>query len=133
MRFLILSAGHDSVVLKRRNAVITAAGYSVASATDSHEAVDKLLNGDFDLVVLCQSIPDDDRRRLARIISSYSPSTPIIMVSQGQRDDYEFGTLALRCRPDQVVAAIQDCLAEAPNSPRHMRAGRLAGRSAHAA
>lgn len=45
------------------------------------EVVDKLLNGDFDLVLLCHTMPDEDRRRLARIIGSYSPSAPVLFIS----------------------------------------------------
>jgi DNA-binding NarL/FixJ family response regulator len=40
----------------------------VAAASDSYEVADKLLNRDFDLVLLCRSMPHENRRRLTRII-----------------------------------------------------------------
>jgi len=91
--FLILSAGRDPDLLKPRNAALVAQGYRVAAASDSSEVVDKLLNGDFDLVLLCHTMPEEDRRRLVRIIRVIlrprlwcSSQTTVARVSQGTRE-----------------------------------------------
>ncbi len=110
MPFLILSAGRDPDLLKARNAALQAQGYRVAAASDSYEVVDKLLNGDFDLVLLCHTMPHQDRRRLARIICSYSPSTPVVFISDSGSDDLDSGAAAVRCRPDQVLATLTNSL-----------------------
>jgi DNA-binding response OmpR family regulator len=110
MPFLLLSAGHDADLLKQRNAQLAAAGFNVASASDSYEVVEKLLNGDFDLVVLCHSMSDEDRRRLARIISSYSPSTPVVLISREDTDECESGAGTVRCHPEQLLAAVAGSL-----------------------
>ena len=110
MPFLILSAGRDADLLKRRNAALTEQGYKVAAASNSCEAVDKLLNGDFDLVLLCHTMPEDDRQRLARIIASYSPSTPVVIISETQRSDCQMGPRVLSCRPDQLLHTLAHSL-----------------------
>jgi CheY-like chemotaxis protein len=110
MPFLILSAGRDPDVLKQRNATLSAEGYRVAAASDSSEIVEKLLNGDFDLVLLCQSIPDDDRRRLARIVTSYTPSTPVIVISDSHDYARDHVPRAVNCLPEQVMAAVRSSL-----------------------
>jgi DNA-binding response OmpR family regulator len=113
MPFLLLSAGRDPYLLKQRNAQLAAAGFKVASATDWCEVVDKLLNGDFDLVLLCDSMPDEDRHRLARIISRYTPSTPVLLISSENSQECEPGIRTVKCHPEQLLAAVAGSL---PNS-----------------
>src|SRR6185437_13636343 len=99
MPFLLLSAGRDPDLLKARNAALQGQGYRVAAAVESCEIVDKLLNRDFDLVLLCHTIPDKDRSRLARIIGSYSPSTPVVLISDNACDDHNGAASAVLYRP----------------------------------
>ena len=110
MSFLILSAGRDAELLKSRNTALAAPGYKVAAASDSFEIVDKLLNGDFDLVLLCHTIPDDDRLRIARIVGSYTPSTPVVLVSEDGRSQWAAGSRIVRCRPDQIMNTLTHSL-----------------------
>lgn len=110
MPFLILSAGRDPDLLKARNSVLQAQGYRVAAASNSYEVVDKLLNGDFDLVLLCHTMPEEDRRRLARIIIRHSPSTPVILISKKGCDNAAVESGALQCCSDQVLATLTQSL-----------------------
>jgi DNA-binding response OmpR family regulator len=109
MPYLILSAGRDTELLKQRNAALAAEGYHVASASGSYEIVEKMLNGDFDLVLLCHSIPDDDRRRLARIINSYTPSTPVILISDDDQTQLD-SVRAVNCAPEQIMSTVRNSL-----------------------
>jgi len=84
MPTLILSAGRDPNLLKKRNAALIAAGYTVVTAMNSPEVVNKLFAGDFDLVVLCHTLGELQQKRLAHIIRDYTPSTPVIVLSQGE-------------------------------------------------
>jgi CheY-like chemotaxis protein len=115
MPFLILSAGRDADLLKRRNAALLEQGYKVAAASDSYEVVEKLLHGDFDLVLLCHTMADEDRQRLARIISSYTPSTPVVCISEKEHGDSEPGARIVRCRPEQLLHTLTNSLP--PSSP----------------
>ena len=72
MRKLILSAGRDFDLLKKRNDALAEAGYIVVSAGGSYEAIERLLNGNFDLVLLCHSLAPEERRRLAGIVWAVS-------------------------------------------------------------
>jgi CheY-like chemotaxis protein len=110
MPFLLLSAGRDPSLLKERNAKLLAAGFKVASATDSYEVVEKLLNGDFDLVLLCNSMAEQDRERLARIITTYTPSTPVVFISSAQEAERDLGDGPVRCCPEQLLATVTDSL-----------------------
>lgn len=110
MPFVILSAGRDSDLLKKRNSALAAMGYKVATAFDPGEIVDKLLNGDFDLVLLCHSMPADDRHRLAHIVSRYTPSTPVVLISEDISDSGESGLKALKCPPDRILDVVAHSL-----------------------
>ena len=110
MSFIVLSAGRDPVVLRNRNAALEQAGYTVASANNSPEVVDRLFNGEFDVVLLCHSIPEEERRRLAEIIRNYSSATPVIVISDFDGRQYSYGTRTARCFPDQIIAAIRETL-----------------------
>ena len=111
MSFLILSAGRDPDLLRTHNHALAAQGYSVSAASDSVEIVDKLLNGDFDLVLLCHTIPEDDRLRVAHIVASYTPSTPVVLASQDEGSAYAAGARIVQCRPDQIMSALTHSLA----------------------
>jgi DNA-binding NarL/FixJ family response regulator len=82
----------------------------VVAASNSYEVADKLLNGDFDLVLLCHSMPHENRRRLARIICTYSPSTPVVFTFDSGSDDLDSGAAAVRCRPGQILATLTNSL-----------------------
>ena len=108
MPHTVLSTGRDPNVLRHRNAALEQAGYTVVAANSSPEIVERLFNGDFDVVLLCNSIPEEERRRLAEIIRSYSPSTPVIVISDFEGRKYSYGTRTVRCFPDQIIAAIRE-------------------------
>jgi CheY-like chemotaxis protein len=110
MPYLILSAGRDAELLKQRNAALAAEGYHVASASGSYEIVEKMLNGDFDLVLLCHSIPNGDRRRLTGIINSYTPSTPVILVSDDEQPQFDPIPRAVNCAPEQIMSTVRNSL-----------------------
>ncbi len=111
MPYLILSAGRDPGLLKKRNSVLAANGYQIAEALDCYEVVEKLLNGHFDLVLLCNSMPEEDRRRLARIIGLYTPSTPVVLISEGPNQDQErLGERTVECRHEQLLQVVTGSL-----------------------
>ena len=65
---LILSIGFDSPMLETRNLVLQSARYRVASALSIRKAVERFQASDFDLVILCYSVPRKDRERLTCLI-----------------------------------------------------------------
>lgn len=119
MPYLILWASRNPDLLQHRTSLLTNAGYLVVSASNSPEIVNKLLNGDFDLVLLCQTLNREERQRLGHIISGYTPSTPVLEVCDcgGQCDSPE-----LHVAPNEVVQAVEASI---------RRAGRRHSRQEH--
>ncbi len=92
---VILSVGQDSTLLETRSLILRAAGYIVQQALSLQQAVNQFSSGDFDLVILCHSMPTKDRDHMACWIRASGSLTPVISISQnpGQRDDFADATI----------------------------------------
>jgi DNA-binding NtrC family response regulator len=95
----ILSAGHNSAVLRLRNAVIETAGYRVVTTKESQLLLELAQNRDFDAVVLCNTIPTDLRESVVRELKSLRPNLPVVVLCH-PREESRFENLA-----DAVVVA----------------------------
>jgi CheY-like chemotaxis protein len=78
---LVLSVGSDPTELDTRDLILKSAGYIVVSVMSINEAVHLFQDGDFDLVILCQSLPIRDSERLTRFIRASGSRVPIVSVS----------------------------------------------------
>ena len=107
MAFLILSAGRDPKALQLRNGKLRDAGFNVVSAGDSPDLINKLFNGDFDLVLLCDSLREEERRRATGLIKLYTPSTPVIMISSFEGREYEYADVTVPNEASAIVAAVK--------------------------
>jgi CheY-like chemotaxis protein len=58
---IVLSVGFDPALLMTRVLVLQSAGYLVEQASSVTKAIDLFQAGDFDLVLLCHSVPRKDR------------------------------------------------------------------------
>lgn len=84
--FLILAVGQDPRVLNTRCSILRSAGFVVRSAFGVAESIDLFQNTDFDLMLLCHSIPVEDRDRLIRIIRRTGSRIPIYVVVSATKD-----------------------------------------------
>jgi len=73
---VVLAVGFDLSLMRTRTLVLQSAGYIVESASSLKEAVDRFQAGDFDLVLLCHSIPMKDRDHLTCLIRATGALTP---------------------------------------------------------
>ncbi len=110
---LVLSIGLDAELLSTRNFVLQSAGYIVVSAYSMKEAVDRFRGGDFDLVLLCHSIPTKERNDLICWIRAFGSRIPLVFVSGRpcQRDDYADATV--ESDPNCILVGISEVLINA--------------------
>ncbi len=106
----ILSVGHDPKLLTQWIEPLVAAGYKVVCAADLAETIDNIFKRDFDLVLLCGSLTEDERRRLILILRIHSPATPVLMIGGHKDVDYQSGVRAVSGGPEQIVDAVQNSL-----------------------
>jgi CheY-like chemotaxis protein len=76
----ILSAGHNSALLRARNALIESAGYQVVTTKESNLLLQLVNAQSFDAVVLCNSIPAPLRGSIARQIKASKPTLPLVIL-----------------------------------------------------
>jgi len=112
-RSAILSAGRDRPLLFTRNRVLEEAGYNVTAATTSAETVERFFTGDFDLVILCHSIPIEERERIATLVHNHSPSTPVVLLADMATRRYNFGDLTVESDANSLLQSLPIALAMA--------------------
>jgi DNA-binding response OmpR family regulator len=112
---LVLMVGRDPLLMETRAKVLQQAGYTVESSLSFTEAIDKFLAGDFDLVLLCHSIPVEARERLTRRLREHTSRTPIISVasSVGQHDHFVDATI--ESDPDELITCIREIVNRTKN------------------
>jgi CheY-like chemotaxis protein len=78
---VVLAVGLDSWLLSAHSAAWRSAGYIVVPSASIREAIDHFKAGDFDLVLLGDSIPSQDKERLTFLIRSSGSRTPVISIA----------------------------------------------------
>jgi len=88
MKERVLVADDDASVRKSLRKVLVDAGYEVALAADSQEAVEQFANGHIDLMLLDIGLPAKNGWNALERITNQVPELPIIIVTgrAGQHD-----------------------------------------------
>lgn len=78
---VILNIGNDSALLHTRALLLGSAGYIITSTSSIREAIEWFQTGDFDLVVLCHSLSEQEREHLIRVIRKGGSAIPVLFVT----------------------------------------------------
>jgi DNA-binding response OmpR family regulator len=117
MRHIVaLAVGRDPVLLETRNQVLRNAGYSVVSALSTEQALQSFASGDFDIVILCHSIPLRDRERLTYAIRRHSPNTPVVVVTARFSEMDSFADAMIENEPEILLQGIPRRVHKAPEN-----------------
>jgi|HubBroStandDraft_6_1064221.scaffolds.fasta_scaffold690246_2 CheY-like chemotaxis protein len=109
----VLSVGLDPDLLKTRNLVLHSAGYTVVSAHSVKEAADRFQAGDFDLVLLCQSLPSRERDGLTWWMRASSPGIPVATVAGNLCSDDVVAGLTVGSEPGALLWGLREMLISA--------------------
>jgi CheY-like chemotaxis protein len=115
---IVLAIGLDPSLMTIRDLVLQSAGYAVVEASSLEEAVDHFQSGDFDLVLLCYSVPAGDRERLASLIRASGSRIPIVSIAGSLGECDTFANSTLEDGPNKFVAGIRDALSNAKKTQR---------------
>lgn len=102
----ILSAGRDANLLGTRNAVLRAEGHAVVTAVTAAEIVDIFFAGDYDVVILCHTIPAVERQKIIRLVRNHAPRTPVLVLSAHDGQPADNGAVRVRNNPKELVEAV---------------------------
>ena len=114
---IVLAVGFDLSLMTTRDLVLQSAGYVVVEASSLKEAVDHFQSGDFDLVLLCHSVPAGDRERLTSLIRASGSRIPIVSIEGSLGECDFFAKATLEDGPNRFLAGIRDALAKAKKTP----------------
>jgi DNA-binding response OmpR family regulator len=109
---VILAVGLDPSLTTAQNAVWKRAGYLVMSVVSIREAIDHFRAGDFDLVLLGNSISLESRERLTFLIRSSGSHTPVICIANASDDRDSFADATLGNDSSEFLKAIEELLAK---------------------
>lgn len=110
---VVLSVGLDPDLLKTRNLVLHSAGYTVASACSIQEAIHRFQAGDFDLVLLCQSLPAKERDGLTWWMRASRPGIPVVTVAGNLRSGDVVAAVTVGSEPGALLRGIRELLINA--------------------
>jgi CheY-like chemotaxis protein len=132
---LILSVGHHPTLLETRNLILRAAGYKVEGTASIKQAIRQIQEGNFDLVLLCHSIPAPERERLAGLIRASGASTSVVSIATitGGPED-AFVDQTIESDPRKLLPGIKEVLLKSttkrPQQPRFVNRGASSGSKA---
>ena len=106
MSITALSAGRDQVLLTTRNAILRQLGCIVVSASTTHELNRRFLDGDYDVIILCHSVPADEVRHLVAMSHIYRPQTPVVFITAGNTFQVPDGLVAIDNNPHALVETL---------------------------
>jgi len=112
---LVLSVGLDSLVVATRNMLLQSEGYIVVSAFSLREAADRFLTGDFDLVLLDNSLPTKDRDRLTSLIRLSGSRIPVVSVAPEHSHADSFADAMIESDPNKLLIGIGRVLLKTAN------------------
>ena len=115
---IVLAIGFDPSLMTTRDLVLQSAGYAVVEASSLKEAVDHFQSGDFDLVLLCHSVPAGGRERLTSLIRASGSRIPIVSIAGSLGECDPFANSTLEDGPNKFVAGIRDALSNAKKNQR---------------
>ncbi|HEX4663303.1 MAG TPA: hypothetical protein VH196_02860 [Terriglobales bacterium] len=113
-----LSVGRDPLLLQTRGQVLRSDGYTVSSTLLVDQALQQFVAGDFDIVILCHSIPFREREKLAEAIHSRSPNTPVVVVAAGYGGKDRAADAVIDNEPATLLQELPKLLRRAPENYR---------------
>src|SRR6266516_8027322 len=79
-QYVVLSVGSDPLLMRTRTALLGEAGYSVMPSFTSRDAFLIFTSREIDLVILCHTIPEEEKIKLIGSMKVKNNRTPIISI-----------------------------------------------------
>jgi DNA-binding response OmpR family regulator len=114
---VVLAVGLDSWLLAAHTRDWRSAGYFVVSAYSVGEAINLFNDGDFDLVVLGDSISVENRQRLTSLIRASGSQTPVACIGNPSSKPDSFADAKLKSDSSTLVTGLRELIAKESKMP----------------
>jgi CheY-like chemotaxis protein len=98
--------------------ILQGAGYTTVSAFSIKEAADRFLSGDFNLVLLDNSLSAREKDRLMSLIRASGSLTPVVSIASLYGQESSFADMTVDCDPDRLRAGVRKALISSANKLR---------------
>lgn len=114
---LILSIGQDALLLRSREQVLRKFGYDVRSVSDLPALEIEVLNGDYDVVLLCHTLTAQEIAGVVNFVRNVRPSVMLIGLFPFAGDMLQLCDAVSLTDPLLLNESIQEIMAEAWDLP----------------
>jgi PleD family two-component response regulator len=114
---VVLAIGVDSSLLEMQSSAWKSSGYIVIFAWSIKEAITHFHGGDFDLVLLGQSLPAESRERLTFLIRASGSRVPVIYISDSPSDCDSFADATVNNAATSILEEIGELMASRAKMP----------------
>jgi CheY-like chemotaxis protein len=105
------------LVQHSRDELLRREGYRVTSTSDIREALNSVAKTRFDLVLLCHSLDDGDRKKLVALVKETTPQTPVVILYAGL-EPKRASSLHARSDPQSMLETVGNVLGTHPRLDR---------------
>ena len=116
---VILAVGVDSALISTHRAAWQSAGYVVIPTESTREAIAHFRVGDFDVVLLGQAVPKEDKEKLAFLVRASGSRTPVICLAGDSGNGKSFADAAVKSETKgfELLAGLEALLAKDTSIP----------------
>jgi len=108
---VVLAVGLDSWLLATQSTIWRSEGFVVITAGTIQEAIDHFKAGDFDLVLVGDSISIESKERLSFLIRASGSQTPVVSVSDVRSDSGALARASLKNDAGALLNGITELIA----------------------
>jgi len=110
---VVLAVGVEPSLLATQSTAWKSAGYIVQSADSIREAINHFKAGDFDLVLLGNSISPENKERLTFLIHASGAQTPVVLMENGSTNFDSLADATLKNDSNEILAGLRELLRKA--------------------
>jgi hypothetical protein len=110
---MVLAVGVDSSLLPAQDSLWNAAGFILMPVNSIREAISHFISGDFDIVLLGESLSMEQRERLTFLIRAFGSHIPVACIATSPTDCNSFADATLRCDTRLLVTGMEKLVANA--------------------
>jgi len=114
---VVLAIGVDSSLLEIQGSAWKSSGYIITFAWSIKDAITHFRYGDFDLVLLGQSLSVENRERLTFLIRASGSRVPVVFIADPSSASDRFVDATVKGEPTNILQEIEDLLASRVGIP----------------
>jgi len=107
---VVLAVGLEPSLMAAQSRAWKSAGYIVQSAGSIREAIGHFRDGDFDLVLLGNSLSVENRERLTFLIRASGAQTPVVFMDNRSADLDSLADASLKNDSSEILAGLGELL-----------------------